>query len=175
MKTGPAILTLAGILIVAALMFMPRSPQTEEVTSEHNHGEAEHETAASTLENTYSLADSLVDDALEKMQSGALPPMQAVLSIRDISERFPENVKANFTLGLMSMQTSQFEKALDRFNKVLAQDPNNGDAHLLLARAQLALGDSTAAIEGLNHALETLSNEETKNAIREELASINNN
>lgn len=173
MKTGPAILVLAGILIVAAVMFMPRSPEVEGA-HEHDHGTAEHETT-STQSSTYSLADSLVDDALEKMQSGTLPPMQAVLSIRDISERFPENVKANFTLGLMSMQTSQFEKAVDRFEKVLAQDASNSDAIFALASARKALGDTAAAIEGLNHALETLTNEETKNAIREELASINNN
>lgn len=155
-------------------MFMPRSPQSTVIEDEHEHGTTEHETTPE-LQETYSLADSLVDDALQKMQSGALPPMQAVLSIRDIAERFPENIKANFTLGLMSMQTAQFDKALERFQTVLEQDPLNGDAHLLLARARVALGDTSAATEGLNHALETLSNEETKIAIREELASINPN
>lgn len=144
---------------------MPRTPEGEKV------GNAVRE----TLDKTYSVADSLVDEALRQLESGELPPMQAVLSIRDISERFPENIKANFTLGVMSMQTGQYEKAMDRFSKVLDQDDQNLDAHLLLARSKLFGGDTNSAISSLESALEALSDEETRKAIREELASINPN
>lgn len=168
MKTGPAILVLLGIVLIGALMFMPRTPGGEE---DDSVGSAMHE----TLDHSYSIADSLVDVALQKLESGELPPMQAVLSIRDVAEKFPENIKANFTLGVMSMQTGQYEKAQERFLKVLKSDAQNLDAHLLLARAKTSIGDSLGAIESLESALETLSSEETKNAIREELASINPN
>ncbi len=172
MKLGPAILVLAGIIIIATLMLMPTSPALEgaaNIGADH-----EHETGEATLSGA-SIADSLVDLALEKLESGELPPMQAVLSIRDVSERFPENIKANFTLGVMSMQTGQYSKATERFEKVLSQDDQNLDAHMLLARSRAFLGDTAAAVEGLNEALNLLSNEEMKNAIREELASINPN
>lgn len=165
MKTGPAILVLIGILILGGLMFMPRTPEGEKVGA----------VVRETLDKTYSVADSLVDEALRQLESGELPPMQAVLSIRDISERFPENIKANFTLGVMSMQTGQYEKAMDRFSKVLDQDDQNLDAHLLLARSKLFGGDTNSAISSLESALEALSDEETRKAIREELASINPN
>lgn len=165
MKTGPAILALLGIVLLGALMIMPRSPEGEEVAASVNE----------TLDKSYSIADSLVDVALQKLESGELPPMQAVMSIRDIAERFPNNIKANFTLGVMSMQTGQYEKAEDRFTKVLQEDSQNLDAHLLLSRAKLFSGDSLGAINSLESALETLSNEETRKAIREELASINPN
>jgi len=151
---------------------MPRSPKLEQ--SEAINGEAGHDHDHSET-NSYSVADSLVQDALNKMQSGELPPMQAVLAIRDISERFPENIMANFTLGLMSMQTAQYEKAIDRFQKVLDQDEQYADAHLLLARARAAYGDTSQALDGLNHALEILSGEEIRNAIETEMASINPN
>jgi len=151
---------------------MPRSPQAENALSmaeDHNHETSE------VSASGQSLADSLVDEALRQLESGELPPMQAVLSIRDVSEKFPENVKANFTLGVMSMQTGQYSKAIERFNKVLAVDSQNPDAHLLVARSRVFIGDTAAAINGLNEALEVLSDEEIKNAIREELASINPN
>lgn len=144
---------------------MPRTPEGEKVGA----------VVRETLDKTYSVADSLVDEALRQLESGELPPMQAVLSIRDISERFPENIKANFTLGVMSMQTGQYEKAMDRFSKVLDQDDQNLDAHLLLARSKLFGGDTNSAISSLESALEALSDEETRKAIREELASINPN
>lgn len=135
---------------------------------DHNHVEEAGLPAAS-------VADSLVDEALRKLESGELPPMQAVLSIRDISEQFPENVKANFTLGVMSMQTGQYSKALERFTKVLAVDQGNVDAMILKARSNVFLGDTAAAVAGLESALSQISDEEMKNAIREELASINPN
>lgn len=167
MKTGPAILVLIGILLLGALYFMPRTPESDIVAETGSDNE--------TLDNSYSLADSLVDVALHKLESGELPPMQAVLSIRDISEKFPENIKANFTLGVMSMQTNQYEKAEERFLKVLKEDVRNLDAHLLLSRAKLFAGDSSGALNSLESALENFSDEETRKAIKEEMASINPN
>lgn len=172
MKLGPAILSLAGVIIIAVLMLMPTSPAADQ--DGNSVADHEHETGDAPRSGT-SIADSLVDLALEKLESGELPPMQAVLSIRDVAERFPENIKANFTLGVMSMQTGQYSKALERFEKVLAADEQNLDAHLLLARSRAFMGDTIAAKEGLQEALNLLSDEETKNAIREELASINSN
>lgn len=172
MKRGPIILVSGGVLLIVALMLMPHSPELESSTTmTESHKHENEEASAGSL----SIADSLVDDALGKLESGELPPMQAVLTIRDVSERFPENVKANFTLGVMSMQTGQYSKAIERFDKVLAVDNQNPDAHLLLARSRVFIGDTAAATAGLNEALEVLSDEEIKNAIREELASINPN
>lgn len=172
MKKGPAILILLAILISGALYLMPTSAsqadnsELEAEQEEHDH---------SSDQGFVSQADSLVDDALRKLESGELPPMQAVMTIADVAKKFPENVKANFTLGVMSMQTGQYSKALDRFKTVIEQDPQNGDAYLLYARSQMFLGDSTAAKSVLEEALQKLSDEKTLEAIRSEMASIINN
>jgi len=172
MKKGPAILVLLAILITGAVFLLPKTAQEEESpllneeSLEHDH---------SGEKSITSVADSLVDDALSKLESGALPPMQAVMAIADVAEKFPKNVKANFTLGVMSMQTGQYSKALNRFQTVIDQDPLNGDAYLLYARSQMFLGDSTAAKSVLEDALSKLSDEKTLQAIRDELASIINN
>lgn len=172
MKKGPAILVLLAILLTVAVFLLPKTAQQEEGQSietervEHDH---------SGEKGFTSVADSLVEDALSKLESGELPPMQAVMAIADVAEKFPDNVKANFTLGVMSMQTGQYSKALSRFKTVIDQDPLNGDAYLLYARSQMFLGDSTAAKSVLEDALEKLSDEKTLKAIRDEMASIINN
>tara|TARA_R110001592_G_scaffold262565_1_gene527695 strand:- start:92401 stop:92919 length:519 start_codon:yes stop_codon:yes gene_type:complete len=172
MKKGPAILVLLAILVTGAVFLLPKTAQQEEAQAieaesvDHDH---------SGEKGFTSIADSLVDDALSKLESGALPPMQAVMAIADVAEKFPENVKANFTLGVMSMQTGQYSKALNRFQTVIDQDPLNGDAYLLYARSQMFLGDSTAAKSVLEDALKKLSDEKTLKAIRDEMASIINN
>jgi Tfp pilus assembly protein PilF len=171
MKKGPAILILITILITGAVYFLPKTEESSEVkesevSSEHNHSE----------DNGFSsVADSLVDAALSKLETGELPPMQAVMAIADVAKKFPTNVKANFTLGVMSMQTGQYSKALDRFKTVLEEDPLNGDAYLLYSRSQMFLGDSTAAKSVLEDALKKLSDKKTLKVIQDELASIINN
>jgi predicted Zn-dependent protease len=171
MKKGPAILILLTILITGAVYLLPKTEESSEaieseVSSEHNRSEAT---------GFLSVADSLVDDALSKLETGELPPMQAVMAIADVAKKFPTNVKANFTLGVMSMQTGQYSKALNRFKTVLEEDPLNGDAYLLYARSQMFLGDSTAAKSVLEDALEKLSDEKALKVIQDELASIINN
>tara|TARA_B100001115_G_scaffold183062_1_gene180836 strand:- start:692 stop:1210 length:519 start_codon:yes stop_codon:yes gene_type:complete len=172
LKTGPAILTLAGIVLIAAFMLMPSSPEgTASVAEEADHA---HETTQSESD-ALSVGDSIVKDAISKLESREVAPMIAIRSILDVAEQNPENSYAQFALGELGLQSGQFDKAIARFENVLNLDSQNGEAHLLLARARLALGDSTAAIDGLKKALETLSNKETRKAIEIEMASINPN
>lgn len=116
--------------------------------------------------------DAQVDEALRQLQSGELPPMQAVLKIREVAENNPENVKANYTLGTFSMQTGQFDKAVGRFKTVLEKQPDNGEVWRLLAEAQLKSGDTTQAKESFAKALK-LVDEETASAFKKELPELN--
>lgn len=149
MKKGPAILILVGLALLAFLYFSPVTPSSPKSGTTEESG-SHSESASEGL-----TPDQRVDEAVMKLESGELPPMQAILQIRAVADEHPENVKANFTLGLMSLQTSQYEKAIGRFEKVLEQQPQNTDAHRLLARAHLNLGDSARASESLQRAYET--------------------
>lgn len=151
----------AGIAIAVGLSLMPVTPASEEaVTSE------------STAADPMAVADSLVDAAILALESGSMPPMQAIMQIRDVADRFPENLKAQFTLGVMSLQTGQNEKARDRMNKVLALDPEELEAYRILARAQLALGQKDSARLNLQKALDLSDNPEKSAALEAELAEI---
>jgi len=167
LKKGLVILTIAGLALLAFLYFSPVTPPTEKpeavVEEQHNH---EHE--APTGDNP----DEQVAQLLQQMQTGELPPMQAVLKIRDIAEKHPENVKANMTLGQMSMQTAQFEKAVGRFEVVTEQQPENPLGHRLLAEAYLRSGDTANAQSSFTKALQ-LADEETANRWKAELTELN--
>lgn len=113
--------------------------------------------------------DAMVDEALRQLQSGEVPPMQGILKIREVAEKYPGNVKANFTLGMLSMQTGQYAKAVGRFETVIEQQPENADAWYMLTKSQLNIGDTINAKQSFKKTL-TLVDEETGNEYKKELS-----
>jgi Flp pilus assembly protein TadD len=162
--------------LTAALYFSPVRPtqvnepqanaeELEEAATAHNHSQ----------EPASAKVDAEIDSILVKMRAQEMPPMQAVLAIRAIADAHPKNVKANFTLGLMSIQTAQFEKAVARFDAVLKVDAQNAEALRLRAQSKLGLGDTTAAREDYLKALELAPSEEMKASVKNTLQQISNN
>ena len=115
--------------------------------------------------------DAMVDEALRQLQSGEVPPMQGILKIREVAEKYPGNVKANFTLGMLSMQTGQYAKAVGRFETVIEQQPDNADAWYLLTKSQLNIGDTINAKQSFEKTL-TLVDEKTGNEYKKELPEL---
>lgn len=68
--------------------------------------------------------------------------MQGIFKIREITEINPRNVEALFTLGQFSMDTGQFDKAVNRFQQILEIEPENARAKYFLALAYQRLGNS---------------------------------
>ena len=170
MKKGPVLLILVGLALLAFLYFLPVTP------SGSTQATADEETATTPAQDSEELSpDEKVDEALRKLQSGELPPMQAILQIRSVADEYPENVKANFTLGVMSIQTGQFDKAVGRFEKVLELEPQNTDAHRFLAQAYMNSGDSARARESLEKAYETATDPDQKQQIDQELKELRAN
>ena len=56
--------------------------------------------------------------------SGTPNPMQGIQLLLEVVKNDPKNVKANLNLGLFSMKSGQYEKAVDRFKTVIAQAPS---------------------------------------------------
>lgn len=115
--------------------------------------------------------DAMVDEALRQLQTREVPPMQGILKIREVAEKYPGNVKANFTLGMLSMETGQYAKAVGRFETVLEAQPENADAWRLLAESQLQIGDTVNAKESLAKAV-NLVDEETGIEFKKELPEL---
>jgi Tfp pilus assembly protein PilF len=72
-------------------------------------------------------------------------PMRGILMLREITQYYPENEDAQFNLGVLSMQSGQFQKAVERFDQVLAINDNRHQARLLSAVANISLGNVTEA------------------------------
>ena len=60
------------------------------------------------------------------------------------------NMKAQFVMGVGGFVSGQQDKAIERFSKVVAAQPNNLEAIAFLADSYAAKGDKTNAINWYN-------------------------
>ncbi|MEZ7925512.1 MAG: tetratricopeptide repeat protein [Flavobacteriales bacterium] len=88
-----------------------------------------------------------IAQALSDIQNGESPEaqMKGVLKMRALAESNPENADLQSQMGMFSMQTGQYEKAVARFEKVISLDENRVNAYMQLAQSYSALQDTSNA------------------------------
>ena len=74
-------------------------------------------------------------------------PMQGIQMIREVADRDPNNMYAQFTLGMGSMISGQIDKAIERLSTVIKAQPENLEVMVMLAEAYEQKGDKTNAIK----------------------------
>ena len=79
------------------------------------------------------------------VNGGAASPMEGISLLRGVIAKDPQNLKANLNLGLFSMKSGQFEKAVERFKTVVAQKPEL-EPYFYLAESYKQLGMKPEAI-----------------------------
>ena len=170
MKKGPLILAIFGAAVVAGLYFAPRTPGKEQQTDltpgveaaqDHDHEHEQNEPVDS------------VDYFLGLINSGEVPPMQGILALRDYTDRHPESAKAQLTMGLLAMRTAQWEKAIDRFERVITIKPENYQPYELLVQARLKMGDTAGARQDLQKALKGTTDDSLRVRLQGQLNTIN--
>lgn len=72
-------------------------------------------------------------------------PMKGILMLRELNEKYPENVPVLNNLGRLAIQTGQFERAITRLLKAVELDAENLAANCLLAQAYEGLGKTAEA------------------------------
>jgi cytochrome c-type biogenesis protein CcmH/NrfG len=77
---------------------------------------------------------------------GTGAPMSGVAILREMVAKDPDHIPANLMLGRLSIQSSQFDKAVARLEHVLEIEPNNREALYFLAEAYKGKGDKAQAI-----------------------------
>jgi tetratricopeptide (TPR) repeat protein len=79
--------------------------------------------------------DPNLSDVKAKSALTYLPqqPMQAVLLLREVVENNPDNALALYNLGLLSLQSQQFDKAVDRFKSLTTAHPDHLEGQFYLA------------------------------------------
>ena len=73
------------------------------------------------MKNTVLSLEEQVEAALFDIRNGESPEdqMKGILKMRALAESNPENADLQWQMGLFSMQTGQYEKAVARFQKVI--------------------------------------------------------
>ena len=148
MRRGQVILILLGLALLAFFYFSPVVPPQNNKNSEEVVTEEIPEISGEMT------PDQRINQALLELQDTTIPPMQTIMKIAKVAEEHPENQKAQLTLGLLSLQTGQFENATVRFSNLVSLDSSNGESWKYLAQARLGAGDTVEARKVFEKALQ---------------------
>lgn len=77
---------------------------------------------------------------------GTNEPMKGILLLREVITADPNHEMAQYNLGMLSVKSGQLDKAIERFNKVLAINPKRNEIHFFLGQVLLQKGDTAAAV-----------------------------
>jgi len=69
-------------------------------------------------------------------------PMEGIKLILEVAEQNPQNAEAQLNLGFLSVRSNQYDKAVERFKRVLEIDSSNIDVHIYLANTYEMMQDT---------------------------------
>ena len=99
-------------------------------------------------------------------------PMEGISKVRQVVERDSTNIYAQMVLGQGSLLSGQYDRAIDRFEKVLALQPVNLEAILLMAEVFERKEDKANAIKWYSKALPLASNPAMKSALEKRISEL---
>lgn len=99
-------------------------------------------------------------------------PMEGIMKIREVVAKDSTNVYAQMMLGMGGIRSGQFDKAIERFQKILKLQPNNLQAIFHLAETYDRMGDKANAIKWYSTAEEKVQIPEAKKDLRERIKTL---
>jgi outer membrane protein len=72
-------------------------------------------------------------------------PMQGVTMLREVLAEDPKNESALLNMGMLSIQSGQYERAVERLEELVKINPNHAQGQLLLGIAWMNTGDKERA------------------------------
>lgn len=99
-------------------------------------------------------------------------PMEGILKVRQVVEKDSTNVFAQMILGHGSLISGQYDRAIDRFGKVLAIHPQNLEAILMMAEVYERKSDKVNAIKCYSNALPLAPNPNMKTALEKRIEEL---
>jgi tetratricopeptide (TPR) repeat protein len=81
------------------------------------------------------------------LTEGTNQPMQGITLLREVVAENPDHEYAQMNLGFLSMKSGQFDKAVERFRKVLEINPSRLDMYVYLGESYVQLGQNEDAIQ----------------------------
>ena len=161
-KTKISVAIVSAVALVVLLLLLPHKEEVRSESAESGHVH-ENEVVESGMQ-------AELDSALVMINSGA--PMEGILALRDVADKYPEEALPQFYLGMFSIQTGQLEKAIGRFERVVELEPNNTEAWKMLGQVYLELENNEKARESFERFLELPTDEEAKRQVEKVLEEI---
>ncbi len=103
--------------------------------------------------------------------SGTGAPMQGIALLKSVVTADPRNLKANMNLGLFSMRSGQFDKAVERFKTVISIQPD-AESWFYLASSYENLGKNTDAIAAYEKSKELAADPGLSNFVDKKIAEL---
>jgi tetratricopeptide (TPR) repeat protein len=101
-------------------------------------------------------------------------PMEGILGIKQVADADTTNIYAQYILGVGNSINGMTDKAVERFNNVLALDPKNVDALLRLGGIYTDKGDIKTAKETYKKLLPLATNKEQVAEVEKIISSLKN-
>lgn len=102
-------------------------------------------------------------------------PMQGISLLREVIAADPQNQEALYQLGILSMQSSQYDKAVGRFLQILSKHPDDTKARFYLGLAYKELGRLEEARQELERVRDTDPDPAVQATVRDYLAELKTN
>jgi len=99
-------------------------------------------------------------------------PMEGILKVRQVIERDSTNIFGQLVLGHGSLISGQYDRAIDRFGKVLTINPQNLEAILMMAEVYERKADKLNAIKWYSNALPLAPNPNMKTALKKRIEEL---
>ncbi len=99
-------------------------------------------------------------------------PMKGIALLRELEKQDSTNINLQIAFAMFSLKSQQFDKALNRFNKITKLKPDYLEAYLYMADVHKLQGDTTAAIADLDNLIKNCKDEETKKVIKESILEL---
>lgn len=99
-------------------------------------------------------------------------PMQGITMLREVIAKEPDYEPALFSLGILSIRSNQFAKAVERFKQILKNNPSNSKAALNLGYCLAELDRKQEAQQILEKVLANAKDPQEKAAANEILSKL---
>lgn len=159
-KKGQIVAIAVALVLTVVIYNSARTP--DDSTLETKELPATEEEVATAAENPL---DAKVEEAVQIIQSGSGQPMQAIGLLREVIQVDSNHIGANYWLGEFSIMSGQYEKAIERFNKITRLQPDNVEFCIKQAQAYDGAGQTAKGVEVLNAFLDAHPNEEIKKQV----------
>lgn len=162
---GQIFVIIGAVVLLIGIMILPKTVQ---------HGSTELEPELKGQETNVEMQIKMGIATVLNSET----PMQGIMILRGILDKDPNNVKAHFALGVLSVISRQYDKAKERFQKVSDNIELDQDAAKFLAEIYAQEGKQVMIIESLNQYIaladeETIS-KEVKEIIKELIKELKN-